>query len=113
MTTELTGRQKQVLDLITQFVEERGWPPSRREIARRLGVIYGTVQDHLAAKQLAASGVELHAGETVRYVIAAAKDKVKEWRTQPLALQEGPLDYDPAKYLEFLERATDEILDGV
>ncbi|MBI3550779.1 MAG: hypothetical protein HY078_17220 [Elusimicrobia bacterium] len=67
----------------------------------------------LAAKQLAASGVTLHAGETVRYVIVAAKEKVKEWRSKPLAFLEEGLDYDAAKYLELLERAADEVLGGL
>ncbi|MFH1723869.1 MAG: DNA polymerase domain-containing protein [Elusimicrobiota bacterium] len=64
----------------------------------------------LAAKRLAAAGLRLHRGETVRYVIASAKDAVKDWRTVPLALSEGPLEYDEAKYLELLERAAQEIL---
>lgn len=67
----------------------------------------------LAAKQLATSGVKLHAGETLRYVICNSKDKVKDWRSKPLALMEGPLEYDVAKYLELLERAADEILSGL
>jgi DNA polymerase elongation subunit (family B) len=67
----------------------------------------------LAAKQLAAAGIKLHAGETVRYVIANAKDKVKDWRAKPLALMDGPLEYDVEKYLELLERAASEILDGL
>ncbi|MBI3552885.1 MAG: hypothetical protein HY077_10240 [Elusimicrobia bacterium] len=71
-----------------------------------------TVQT-LAAKQLADSGVVLHPGETVRYVITAAKDKVKEWRSKPLSLMEGALEYDSARYLELLERAAEEILGGL
>lgn len=67
----------------------------------------------LAAKQLDAAGLKLHPGETVRYVIASAKDQVKDWRTLPLALLEGPLEYDPVKYLELLERAAREILEGL
>ncbi len=67
----------------------------------------------LAAKQLAAGGVTLHPGETVRYIITSARDKVKEWRSRPLALCEGPMEYDARKYLELLERAAQEILDGL
>jgi DNA polymerase-2 len=66
-----------------------------------------------AAKQLAASGVVLHAGETVRYVITNASDKVKDWRSRPLALMENGLEYDVGKYLQLLERAAMEILDGL
>ncbi|MDD5629690.1 MAG: DNA polymerase domain-containing protein [Elusimicrobia bacterium] len=67
----------------------------------------------LAAKQLAEAGVALHPGEAVRYVITAAHDKVKDWRAKPLALMDGPLEYDVGRYLELLERAADEILDGL
>ena len=67
----------------------------------------------LAAKQLAAAGVTLHVGETVRYVITNASDAVKEWRSRPLSLMENGLEYDVKKYLELLERAAWEILDGL
>jgi DNA polymerase elongation subunit (family B) len=70
-------------------------------------------QQAVAARKLAAAGVELHVGEAVRYVITNAKDKVKDWRAQPLSLMEGGLEYDTARYLELLERAAWEILDGL
>jgi DNA polymerase-2 len=73
---------------------------------------HDTVQA-IAARQLAAAGVTLHAGETVRYVITASKDKVKDWRTKPLALMDGALEYDVGKYLELMERAALEILEGL
>ncbi len=74
--------------------------------------VHDTVSS-LAAKQLAAAGVALHVGETVRYVITNAKDSVKEWRAKPLSLMENGLEYDQKKYLELLERAAWEILDGL
>ena len=74
--------------------------------------VHDTVSS-LAAKQLAAAGATLHAGETVRYVITNASDKVKEWRSKPLALMENGLEYDVKKYLQLLERAAFEILDGL
>jgi DNA polymerase-2 len=67
----------------------------------------------IAARQLAASGVTLHAGETVKYVITNASDKVKDWRAKPLALMENGLEYDVGKYLQLLERAATEILEGL
>lgn len=67
----------------------------------------------LAAKALMRAGLTLHPGETLRYVVASAKDPVKDWRVTPLALLEGALEYDPKKYLELLERAAKEILDGL
>jgi DNA polymerase-2 len=74
--------------------------------------VHDTVSS-LAAKQLAAAGIALHVGETVRYVITNASDAVKEWRSKPLSLMENGLEYDAKKYLELLDRAADEILDGV
>ena len=74
--------------------------------------VHDTVSS-LAAKQLAATGVVLHPGETVRYVITNATDKVKDWRSKPLALMENGLEYDVAKYLQLLDRAAWEILDGL
>ena len=67
----------------------------------------------IAAKELEAAGVKLHAGETVKYIITSNKDKVKEWRARPLSLMEQGLEYDVAKYLELLERAAVEVLDGL
>jgi DNA polymerase elongation subunit (family B) len=74
--------------------------------------VHDTVSS-LAAKQLAASGVVLHAGETVKYVITNSADKVKDWRSKPLALMENGLEYDVGKYLQLLDRAAMEILDGL
>lgn len=46
----LTGRQRQVLDEVTRSVEERGYPPSLRELAAKLKVA-GTraIEKHLEA----------------------------------------------------------------
>ena len=74
--------------------------------------VHDTVSS-LAAKQLAATGVVLHPGETVRYVITNSADKVKEWRSKPLALMENGLEYDVGKYLQLLDRAAWEVLDGL
>lgn len=74
--------------------------------------VHDTVSS-LAAKQLAASGVVLHPGESVRYVITHADDKVKDWRSKPLALMENGLEYDLVKYRQLLDRAAAEILDGL
>ena len=74
--------------------------------------VHDTVSS-LAAKQLAAAGVALHPGETVRYIITNADDEVKDWRSKPLALMENGLEYDVGKYLQLLERAAWEILEGL
>lgn len=62
MTTKLTPRQQQVLDIIKEKITAYGYPPTRVEIARRLGFRSpNAAEDHL--KALARKGViELIAG---------------------------------------------------
>ncbi|MCX8118000.1 MAG: hypothetical protein N3G78_08730 [Desulfobacterota bacterium] len=64
----------------------------------------------LAAQQLEDTGLSIHPGEKVRYVIkeALSKDKSERVRPYPLA---GPDDlYDVKKYQEMLAKATEELL---
>jgi repressor LexA len=60
--TKLTARQQQVFDLIRQTIEESGFPPTRAEIAAKLGFSSAnSAEEHLRA--LARKGViELAAG---------------------------------------------------
>jgi DNA polymerase, archaea type len=67
----------------------------------------------IAAQQLVAAGIPLHPGETIQYVIASAKDKVKDYRVMPLALTGNYFEYDVEKYLELLERSFQTITDGL
>ena len=47
---DLTGRQRQILDLIGATVQERGYPPSVREIGEAVGLSSpSTVHSHLSA----------------------------------------------------------------
>lgn len=49
---KLTVKQQQVLKNISQFISEKGYPPTIRELARRLGFASPkAVSDHLAALQ--------------------------------------------------------------
>jgi DNA polymerase-2 len=64
----------------------------------------------LAAQQLEDSGIPIHPGEKVNYVIKDAQSKNKGERVKPFSLM-GPDDtYDVEKYLEMLAKATEEIL---
>ena len=64
----------------------------------------------LAAQQLEDSGIPIHPGEKVSYVIKDAQSKNKGERVKPFSLM-GPDDtYDVEKYLEILAKATEEIL---
>jgi DNA polymerase elongation subunit (family B) len=67
----------------------------------------------VAAKRLAASGVKLHPGETVRYIITSAGDKVVDFRATPLAFVSESPEVDTEKYVELWQRCRDEIMDGL
>lgn len=67
----------------------------------------------VAAKRLAASGVKLHAGETVRYIITSSGDKVVDFRATPLAFVSEAPEVDTKKYLELWQRCRDEIMEGL
>ncbi|MBL8024452.1 MAG: hypothetical protein JNK54_09270 [Elusimicrobia bacterium] len=67
----------------------------------------------VAAKRLAASGVPLHAGETVRYIITSSGDKVVDFRATPLAFVSEAPEVDTQKYLELWQRCRDEIMEGL
>lgn len=48
--TDITDRQRQILDLIMETVERRGYPPSVREIGEAIGLSSpSTVHSHLSA----------------------------------------------------------------
>ena len=56
VTTTLTARQQQILDLIKQHISETGYPPTRAEIANELGFKSpNAAEEHLRA--LARKGV--------------------------------------------------------
>ncbi len=39
------------------------------------------------------------------YVVSAEHDKVKDWRVTPLALIDGPFEYDAVFYNRLIDRA--------
>jgi repressor LexA len=50
MQNRLTARQRQVLDLVREIIEETGMPPTRAEIARQLGFrSANAAEEHLRA----------------------------------------------------------------
>ena len=49
MPSELTERQQAILDFVTEYVDDNGFPPSVREIGRHFGIYPATVQDHISA----------------------------------------------------------------
>jgi len=64
----------------------------------------------LAAQQLEDSGIPIHPGERVRYMIKDSQSKVKDERVRPFPLV-GPDDtYDAKEYQKMLLKATEELL---
>ena len=50
MAASLTKRQSEVLELVREFVDRTGWPPTRSEIAKSLGFrSANAAEDHLRA----------------------------------------------------------------
>jgi DNA polymerase-2 len=67
----------------------------------------------LAARQLERAGIVMQPGEKVRYVHRESKRGPKECRVTAAPFLETLDDYDAGLYLELLERAIEEVLDGV
>jgi DNA polymerase-2 len=64
----------------------------------------------VAAQQLEDSGIPIHPGEKVSYIIKDAQSRNKSERVKPFPLM-GPDDtYDAEKYQEMLAKATEEVL---
>lgn len=74
MQNQLTARQRQVLDLVHQFIEESGMPPTRAEIATALGFrSANAAEEHLRA--LAKKGfIELVPGTSRGIRLAATRE---------------------------------------
>ena len=50
--TNLTSRQREILEVIDRYMRERGYPPSVREIGEAVGLTSpSTVHNHLASLQ--------------------------------------------------------------
>ena len=47
----ITDRQKEVLDFVSAYTEENGYPPTVREISEHFGISIRAIQDHLLALQ--------------------------------------------------------------
>ncbi|OVE77789.1 hypothetical protein BVX98_01835 [bacterium F11] len=61
----------------------------------------------LAAKKCAASGVDIHPGEIIRYIVVQEKDAIKDWRIVPLSFVEDHYEYDIRYYERLCDRAID------
>ena len=57
----ITDRQQQVLDCIRDHVRQFGFPPSRSELAKRLGVSHASTVDYHLAALMKKGWIQLHA----------------------------------------------------
>jgi DNA polymerase-2 len=64
-----------------------------------------------AASQLAEAGRELHAGESVGYVITSHRSRARKFRTAPQELISEDTHYDAGRYVELLEAACRTVLE--
>jgi DNA polymerase-2 len=64
----------------------------------------------LAAQQLEDSGIPIHPGEKVSYIIKDARSRSKSERVKPFPLMSPDDTYDVGKYQEMLAKATEEVL---
>jgi DNA polymerase I len=64
-----------------------------------------------AATQLAEAGRELHAGESIGYVITSNRSRARKFRTTPKELLSEDTGYDASRYAELLEAACKTVLE--
>ncbi len=64
-----------------------------------------------AASQLAEAGRELHAGESIGYVITSHRSRARKFRTAPQELISEDTHYDAGRYVELLEAACKTVLE--
>jgi repressor LexA len=82
MTDELTKSQQRVFDVIADKIQKTGLPPTIREIAERLSVSIGAVQDHLDA--LEKKGVLKRVKDRARGLLIAGRRDVGQKVSLPI-----------------------------
>ena len=66
---DLTDRQQQILDYISQSITDRGYPPTLREIGLKMGIrSTNGVNDHLKALEEKASSREMIKSRTLQFI---------------------------------------------
>lgn len=82
-----------------------------RRTSREADQYRGQAMTAVAARQAARAGIELHAGQAVRYLVINAKDADPDGRVRLLPLLAPGETYDPAYYLEQVQRAAATVLE--
>jgi len=114
---EYHAKIPKILDLLLDYslVLKNGQAKSESLAIRR--TISQTPNDYkvdspiaLAAQQLEDSGIPIHPGEKVSYIIKDAQSRNKSERVRPFPLMSPDDTYDTEKYQEMLAKATEEVL---
>jgi DNA polymerase elongation subunit (family B) len=112
-----TGRLSAIAEAVRERIAEGRVSASELAVTFTLSKdpseYVGNGPSAVAAKRLALSGVRLHAGETVRYIITSSGDKVLDFRATPLAFVNEAPEVDTKKYIELWQRCREEIMDGL
>ncbi len=82
-----------------------------RYISKVLSEYRSNTLEASAASQLADAGRELHAGESIGYVITSHRSASKKFRTTPQELISEDTHYDADRYVELLEAACKTVLE--
>ena len=114
---EFFDQVPQVVDFISDSL---AWLRSRQVDYRDLVLTYRLTRDPqeyrhntlnaVVAQQLNQTGVRLHPGESIRYVITDAKARDPHARARPIDQMDSSCGYDVEKYAELLLRAMATIL---
>jgi DNA polymerase elongation subunit (family B) len=114
---EYHAKIPKILDLLLDYslILKNGQAKSESLAIRR--TISQTPNDYkvdspiaLAAQQLEDSGIPIHPGEKLSYIIKDAQSRNKNERVRPFPLMSPDDTYDAGKYQEMLFKATEEIL---
>jgi len=97
------------------YISRREVPPElllfTRNLSRKPGEYRNQTIQASVAEQLSSEGVELHAGESVRYVITDYHSRSPSRRAAPEALLDDGTPYDVGRYIELLAEACSTVLE--
>lgn len=68
------------------------------------------VPQAIAAKHLAAEGMEVHAGQTISYILTYDNSKITDNRALPTELIDAESSFDPERYVDLLLSSTTNLL---
>jgi DNA polymerase-2 len=82
----------------------------RQSLSQEPDEYRGNGSQALAARQAAAAGIPIHAGETLSYILTSDGDADRSRRVRVRALMDADTTYDPLGYVRLLRRAVNTLL---